>query len=125
MTKLQRVEAEEMNGAAPEIDESIVTWENGVTVETLPDFSKRIVIPATMHLGGLVVVFRDPTHEDLEFFEGQMKRSESRMDAVKRLGVRLCVEWGDRHGTTVPQWEKLRAVVSVTLSKVLDEFFSD
>ncbi|NJR38524.1 MAG: hypothetical protein HC781_06355 [Leptolyngbyaceae cyanobacterium CSU_1_4] len=124
MTKLQRMDAD-MNatGNEPEHDDNTMVLTNGTIVETLADFSKKITIPATLQPGGLVVVFRDPSHEDLEFFETQMKTAETRLEAVKRFGVRLCIQWGDKNGVTVPQWDKLRGIVSVTLAKVLDDFF--
>jgi hypothetical protein len=123
MTKLQRIDAEDLQAVEPQKDSSTETLSNGAIVETLPDFSKRITFPATLQPGGLIVVFRDPSHEDLEFFEAQMKTSKTRLDAVKRFGVRLCTQWGDKPGVAVPQWDKLRGVVSVTLAQVLDDFF--
>ncbi len=118
--KLQRVSDSE-----PAESANLTTFSNGTTVEELPDFSKKVVVPEKLLPGGLVVVFRDPSQEDLEFFESQMSQCSTRLEAMKRLACRLCIKWGELNGVTPPQWNKLRGVVSATLFKVLNDFFPD
>ena len=116
--RLQAVEPQE-----PVSSES-TTLKSGLTVEDLPDYSKQITIPDSLYRGGLVVCFRDPSHADLEFMEAQIKKG-SNLEAMKRLAVRLCTQWGDRDGVTIPEWDKLRGVTSTALMEALSAYFPD
>jgi hypothetical protein len=121
MTKLQRVEAETDGGAAQ--NPNLTTLKNGATIEELDDFSKRIVIPEKLIKGGLVVTFRDPSHEDFEQFEKWLKDCSTKTEAMRRLGCRLCTQWNDRDGVTPEQWNKIRTTASAILLYVLNAFF--
>jgi hypothetical protein len=101
----------------------IRTLTNGVIVEELPDYSSRVILPEKMLKGGLTVVFRDPTQEDSEFLESQLAKDATKQEAMRRFGCRLCTQWGDKPGVTMPEWAQLRAKASLALIQVLDTFF--
>lgn len=121
--KLERIDPQTQT--ATELTEAVETLSNGVTIEELADFSRRVAIPEKMLPGGLVVVFKDPSQEDLEFLETQMKSCATQLEAMKRFGCRLCTQWGDKPGVSPVQWNKLRGAVSTVLIKVLNNFFQD
>ena len=116
--KLSRVEDEA--AAIPGLTQQLPTE---VTVEELEDFSVRVTFPDSIIRGGLIVQFRDPSHEDLEFLEAQMAKCPTKQEAMRRFGVRLCIKWGGRPGATMDDWGKLRAKASLELMAALNKFF--
>jgi hypothetical protein len=104
-------------------DREIRTLPNGVIVEEMPDYSRKVTLPEKMLRGGLTVVFRDPTQEDSEFLESQLAKDATKQEAMRRFGCRLCTQWGDKPGVTMPEWAKLRAKASLALIQLLDTFF--
>jgi len=88
----------------------------------LPDYSKRVTIPDSLLRGGLVAVFRDPSHADLEMMEAELKKG-SNLEAMKRFACRLCTQWGDSSGISPSQWDKLRGVTSAALMEALNGYF--
>jgi hypothetical protein len=122
-TKLQRIDADTETTVEATLNPNLTTLKNGVTIEDLEDFSKRIVIPANLIKDGLVVVFRDPSHEDFEQFEKWLKDCATKTEAMRRLGCRLCTRWNDRDGVTPEQWNKIRTIASATLLHILNSFF--
>jgi hypothetical protein len=100
----------------------VTTLASGLIVEDLPDYSKSITIPDSLLRGGLVVVFRDPSHADLEFMEAELKKGNN-LEAMKRFACRICTQWGEASGISPSQWDKLRGVASAALMEALDGYF--
>jgi hypothetical protein len=123
MTKLQRVTDTELPQGAADRESEITTLKNGVTIQELPDYARRVVFPAKLIQEGLTVVFRDPSHDDFEQFELWIRDCNSKVEAMARLGVRLCTQWGERPGVTLEQWRQQRVMISATLMHILNGFF--
>ena len=68
---------------------------------------------------GLIVTFRDPTADDLEFVE---LLTGGNISKTKRLACRLCIKWGERGGVTPPQIGKVRAKDMMLISRVIESF---
>jgi hypothetical protein len=118
--KLSRVEDEAV--AIPGLTRQLPTE---VTVEELQDYSLRVTLPDSIIRGGFVAVFRDPTHEDLEFLEAQMASCKTKQEAMRRFGVRCCIEWQGKPGATMQDWGGLRAKASLELMAALNKFFPE
>lgn len=128
--KIQRIDDNEPELLAESEEESNVRpLLYGATVEELSDYSQRVTLPDSLIKGGLTIVFRDPSQADLEFFEVEMQKAikagESQQKAMRRFGCRLCTQWGDRPGITLPEWDKLRGKASLAIVRFLSEFFPD
>lgn len=95
---------------------------SGIIVTELEDYSKKIEIPDSLIRGGLVAIFRDPTHRDLEALNAERAKSNE-ISALKKFGCSLCVQWGEKPGITPPQWDGLRMALSLALIEVLNTFF--
>jgi hypothetical protein len=96
---------------------------DGVFIEILGDYSMRFTIPESLHPGGLTIVLKDPTQVDLEFVaEFSKGRPEKMPEMIKRLVCRLCTQWGDRPGVTVPIYEKVRSKLAQVIIQEVSAF---
>lgn len=104
-------------------DDSIRVREDGIIVEIRTDYSVKLTIPENLHPGGLTIVLRDPNQTDLEFVATHLKNDPSRMPEVtKRLVCRICTQWGDRDGVTIPVYEKIRSKLAKALMEEVGGF---
>lgn len=104
------------------IESTTKTLENGLIVEDLPDYSKKVTVPDSLHRGGLVVVFRDPSHADLEYMEAELKKGDT-LAASKRFACKICTQWGEASGISPSQWDKLRGVLSMAVMEAINDYF--
>jgi hypothetical protein len=116
--RLQPIETTETESS------DITTLPSGLIVEDRPDYSKVVTIPDSLLRGGLVAVFRDPSHADLEFMEAELKKGSS-LEGMKRFACRICTQWGEASGISPSQWDKLRGVTSTALMEALNGYFPD
>ena len=114
--RLQPIETTETESS------DITILASGLIVEDRPDYSKVVTIPDSLLRGGLVAVFRDPSHDDLEFLAAEMK-SGGELAAMKKFACRICTQWGEASGISPSQWGKLRAMASTALMEALNEYF--
>lgn len=137
MTRLKQVTpSDRLDVSGLSIDESELDHEgesdpnrrmrpDGILVETLSDYSTRFTVPENLHKGGLTIVLKDPTQQDLEFIAEFAKgRTEKMAEAVKRMICRLCIQWGDREGVTIPIYDKIRAKLALALIDEVSSFLT-
>ena len=104
--------------------EGVETLKSGLKVEDLHDYSKRVTVPEKLMRGGLVVVFSDPSHADMEFLEQELSKGK-KLEAMKRFACRICTQFGDKNAVSPSQWDKLRGVVSTALMEAINGYFPD
>ena len=103
----------------------------GLEVRDQDDFSKLVVIPVKMlpkadrekHPAGFPVVFRDPSHKDIELFNKFRREYDNEIEAIKRFAVLLCTKWGNANNVTPIEWEQTRGVITMALAQIVSSFF--
>jgi hypothetical protein len=114
MAKLERIDG------TTESTTEIKTLKDGTTIEELPDYSIKVTTAR-----GLIAKFQEPSHKDFEQFEVWVKECPTQTEAMRRLGSRLCIQWGDREGVTPEIWASESLANSAALMGALNTFFPD
>jgi hypothetical protein len=98
---------------------------DGILVEVLDDYSTRLTVPDSLHRGGLTIVFRDPTQLDLEFVAKESRGLvEKSAETTKRLACKLCTQWGDRPGVSIPVYDRIRAKLALAIMQEVNDFLT-
>lgn len=131
MAKIVRTDLTDFQTPVETDDQPEVQMIAGLEVQDLEDFSKQVTVPVKMlpredrekYPNGFVVVFRDPSHKDIEQFTKFQKQYGNEVEAIKRFAILLCTQWGEHNGVSPVQWDQMRAVITMSLAQIVGTFF--